>query len=345
MRNLVTIQKISNLIPIPDADCIELAQVLGWKCVVKKGEFKVGDMGVYFEVDSYLPIEERYEFLRGGSYRKNAWLEPIINRPDGFRIKTQCLRGCISQGLLLPLKIVPEVIGYNLGDDVTDVLNVVKWEVPEVEGNAGTAIGRKPFGIPTTDETRVQSLDVLRVQLYGLPYYISTKMDGTSCTIYANRGKVGVCGRNDEYKDDTNCGMWNVVHRLNLDKALLNLNRNIALQGEFCGEGIQKNRLRLREHKIYIFNAIDVDTGKLLSLDEMLDICNQLGVETVPIEERGDFFNYTMEELLKKANGKYPSGLDKEGIVIRPITPIYCPELHKSLSFKVLNNDFLKKEK
>ena len=47
MRKLASIQKIKSLEPIPEADAIEKATVLGWQLVVKKGEFKTGDLVVY----------------------------------------------------------------------------------------------------------------------------------------------------------------------------------------------------------------------------------------------------------------------------------------------------------
>lgn len=53
MRNLVSVQEIKALSPIDGADRIEVATILGWKLVVKKGEFKVGDKCAYFEVDSF----------------------------------------------------------------------------------------------------------------------------------------------------------------------------------------------------------------------------------------------------------------------------------------------------
>ena len=87
MRKLVTIQKITGIKPIEIADAIELVLIMGWQCVAKKSEFKQGDLCVYFEVDSYLPIEERYEFLRKNSYRNNEFMG------EGFRIKTITLRG------------------------------------------------------------------------------------------------------------------------------------------------------------------------------------------------------------------------------------------------------------
>jgi hypothetical protein len=88
-----------------------------------------------------------------------------------------------------------------------------------------------------------------------------------------------------------------------------------------------------------VFDVKDWDAGKYLSYDQTCEICTLLGVPVVPLEERGEHFSYSLETLLEKAKGKYPSGLDKEGIVVRDVlTP-------KALSFKVLNNDFLLKEK
>lgn len=94
-RKLVSIQSIKSISPIPDADAIEVAEVLGYKVVVKKGEFKVGDKCVFFEVDSILPVQPWSEFLKD----KNDPSKPI-------RLKTIKLRKQISQGLALPLSIL-----------------------------------------------------------------------------------------------------------------------------------------------------------------------------------------------------------------------------------------------
>ena len=341
MRNLVTKQKILEVKQIPDADSIELVIIKGWQCVAKKGEFKPGDSCVYFEVDSYLPIDERYEFLRKTSYRNNEYMG------EGFRIKTVRFRGEISQGLALPVSSFPEAAAAADGADVTDLLNVRKWEMPEQVGSAGVAVGDKPYGIPTTDEIRIQAMPEFLEHFMGKPYYISTKMDGTSCTVYVKDGKTGVCGRNDEYKEDPEtCSMWAYVYKHNLREKLAALGEDIALQGEFCGAGIQKNRLRLYEPTLFVFDVVKIgDDDKLrkCGLDEILSYCDKLGIQSVPIEETGDSFNYTLTELIERAKGKYASGLDKEGIVVR--TRDYGRMGSNKLSFKVINNDFLAKEK
>ena len=97
MRKLATIQRVSEIIPIEGATTIELAKSRGWQYVVKKGEFNVGDTGVYFEIDSFLPVHDRYEFLRKSSYKNNEYMG------EGFRIKTMRFMGNLSQGLFYRL--------------------------------------------------------------------------------------------------------------------------------------------------------------------------------------------------------------------------------------------------
>jgi RNA ligase (TIGR02306 family) len=343
MRILASIQEILAIKQIEGADAIELVTVKGWQCVAKRGEFKAQDKCVYFEVDSFLPLEERYEFLRRTSYRNNEFMG------EGLRIKTVTMRGEISQGLALPLSVFPEITVTDIGADVTAMLQIRKWEMPEVAGTSGIEIGDKPFCIPTTDETRVQSMTELIDAFKGKPYYITTKMDGTSCTVYCYEGVVGVCGRNKEYKEDVaSCAMWAWVHRRGLKDKMLILGENIAVQGEFCGQGIQKNRLKLIEPNLYVFDIVHLETNGLrpkMGLVALQTYCKRLGLDTVPVEEAGDSFDYTLDELLEKARGKYSSGMDKEGIVVRTQEFKHNDELHHKMSFKVINNDFLKKEK
>src|SRR5437016_3921436 len=98
-RKLASIQQVLEISPIENADAIELARINGWQCVVKKGEFRVGALGVFFEIDSIPPDTEVFRFLWTP---KETPPEPGT-RPATFRIRTMRLRGCLSQGLLLPL--------------------------------------------------------------------------------------------------------------------------------------------------------------------------------------------------------------------------------------------------
>jgi RNA ligase (TIGR02306 family) len=333
MRALVTIQRVKAITAIPNSDFLETAHVMGWQCVVKKNEFKEGDLGVYFEVDSFLPVDPRYEFLRASSYRDNE------DNGEGFRIRTAKMRGQLSQGLFLALSQFPEIEGCGEGDDVTEKLGVKKWYIPETSAAGGTIIGERPYGIPASDEIRIQSAPELIESLRGKPYYITTKMDGTSGIVYYIDGKIGCCSRNKEIKDEADALYWTPVYKYGLREKLAQYGKNIVLTGEICGPGIQKNRLRLREHEWYVFDVKDWDAGRYLSYDEALALCSSFGLPFVPLEERGDSFAYTLEELLEKARGKYPSGVDKEGIVVRDSAS------PKNISFKTLNNDALLKER
>jgi RNA ligase (TIGR02306 family) len=333
MRALATIQEVSAVTAIEGSDFLESAHVMGWQCVVKKGSFKPGDRAVYFEVDSFLPEDERYEFLRKTSFRDNA------DNGRGFRIKSIKLRGTLSQGLLQPAGLFPELpAGLPAGTDVTERLGVRKWYAPEVATGAGVSIGGRPYGIPASDEIRVQSATELIDRLRGQPYYISTKMDGTSCIVYCIDGRVGCCSRNNEIKEDTESLYWKPVFKYGLKEKLPALGRDVVLTGELCGPAIQKNRLRLPEHEWFVFDWREWSSKEYVPLDRMAAECAALGVPTVPVEETGAAFDYDLGRLLERARGKYPSGLDKEGIVVR-----HKEEPHR-VSFKVLNNDALLKE-
>lgn len=332
MRALVTIQRVKAVRAIAGSDFLETALVMGWECVIKKGEFKAGDLGVYFEVDSFLPLEPRYEFLRHSSYRESAY------NGKGFRIRTVKLRGQLSQGLLVPLSFYPELEGCAEDEDVTDRLGVKKWYIPETAGTGGTIIGDRPYGLPASEEIRIQSALELLDELRGKPYYITTKMDGTSCMVYYIDGKIGCCSRNKEIKDEASALYWTPVYQYGLREKLARYGKSLVLTGELCGPGIQRNRLRLSALEWYVFDVRDWDAGVYVPYDQAAAICASLEVSMVPLEEQGGSFAYTLEALLEKAKGKYPSGLDKEGIVVRDL---HSP---KAVSFKVLNNDALLKE-
>ena len=88
------------------------------------------------------------------------------------------------------------------------------------------------------------------------------------------------------------------------------------------------------------------EDGKRVGLNRMQDVCKALGLNAVPIEEVGHDLpsRYpTVEALLERADGEYPNGGKKEGIVIRPTEPVFCPLISASLSMKVVSNKYLLK--
>ena len=318
MRSLASVQEIGKIEPIAEADRIELAHVLGWQCVVPKGEYHVGDKVIFFEPDSFLPIKPEYEFLRPSSYKKTDYMG------EGFLISSRHLRGQLSQGLLMPCTEELEI-----GTDVTEKLGVKKFEVPEYATKQGTIIGKLPPSVPHTNEIRVQAMPSLLDELGDSAYYISTKMDGSSHSICFDHNGFHVCGHNYEYKDGS---FFEYVKARRLDELI---NRDIVIQGEFCGPGIQRNRLKLLKPEWYVFTVIE--GGKRVGLDRMLEICETYKLTFVPIEELGTGLRHRyrdIKDLLELASG------EKEGIVIRPIRPKWSNQLNDWLSMKVLNPDY-----
>ena len=161
MRKLASIKQVSAVSPIEGADRIEVTHIDGWNVITGKGEFKPGDKVIYFEIDSYLPVDERFEFLRARCYREFSKNGKIFEQ--GFRIKTMKLRGVISQGLIMSPKAFPEIGEYEVGDDLTEKLGVRHYDeisapfIP-VKVPCGDKFSDFPFWIPKTDEERIQNL-------------------------------------------------------------------------------------------------------------------------------------------------------------------------------------------
>ena len=269
---------------------------------------------------------------------------------EGFRLKTQKFRGQVSQGLLLPISLFPEIpTEIELGADVTELLQVRKWEVEERATSGGTVIGDLPRSIPHTDETRVQADPELIKEFAGLQYYISTKMDGSSHSVSIDENGIHVAGHNFEYKDDGNSDFYKLVNERGYKEKIQAFAekeglQEFTVQGEFCAPGIQKNRLKLKRPEWYVFTIME--NGRRVGLDRMLAICKELGFTAVPIEEVDTDLpsKYpTVEALLERADGDYPNGGKKEGIVIRPTEPVFSSSIGAELSMKVVSNKYLLK--
>jgi RNA ligase (TIGR02306 family) len=335
MRKLASIQRVLNIIPIPNADAIELVQINGWQCVVKKGAFLEGMLGVYFEIDAVPPDLPLFDFLWKGQPK----------RPESLHIRTMRLRGALSQGLLIPLADLADegfpVRGLPDGTDVTDLLGVTKYEPPPPDG-MGDYRGPFPSLVTKTDETRVQSFPQLIDELRGKPYVITLKCDGTSGTFCMWEDTFHACNRNHSILENDNI-FWRVANRYRLDE-VMSLYPYLALQGEVVGPGIQKNHMGLKTVDFRAFNLFNMKTGTHEDPIELFDFCEEHGIPVAPIVEEGESFDHTMESLLKLAEGKYDGTKnEREGIVIRPRIGIYSLTLASRLSFKAINNRFLLK--
>lgn len=362
MRKLVTIRKIDAIDEIPNADSIDVATLDGWKAVVKKDSFKVGDFVFYFEVDSVLPVKEQFEFLRKGCYVKNDFVE-------GFRLKTVRLRGQISQGLVLPLSdfgvqisratgmvFAPcaeelddiQCIG-RLGDDFTEFHDVVKWEPTFPPQLAGFAKGTFPSQIMKTDQERCHNLKrEIFNDWFDHKWEVTLKMDGSSMTAYNLNGEIGVCSRNldlktgEENKDNT---FIKLLHETGLGEFLKTYGEDIAIQGEAVGEGIQGNREKIKGHELYVYNMQEIMGRKFFcpeARDITMKMMNDKGVKVkhVPILHFGKTLTELgitdFRSLVEFAEGPSLVHPIREGLVFKSLDD-------PNISFKVISESYLLK--
>jgi RNA ligase (TIGR02306 family) len=334
-RKLASIQVIKELSPINGADAILCAKVLGWECVVKKTEFTINDKCVYFEIDSVLPIATWNDHLRKEEGKK-------------LRVKTIRLRGQLSQGLALPLSILPQG-DYEVGQDVTSIVGVEKYEPVVPAHLSGMAKGNFPAFLHKTDETRLQSEPRVLDEAIskGLVLVGTLKMDGTSFTAYRRDADFGVCSRNLDLKETEDNAHWRMARKLKLEEILRSEPKNLCIQGEMAGQGIQGNRMGFKEVDLYLFNLYDIDTGKYLGYKELVEFGQKHNIKVVPIIAQKDFGfgeTTTVSKMLEVASAlNYDNGTPAEGIVWRSACETYSDVLKGRMSFKTISSRFLLK--
>ena len=316
-RKLAHIEVIKNLRPIEGADRIEVAEVLGWECVVKKGEFKVGDLIVYVEVDSIMPEKPEFEFLRD---RK-------------FRVRTIKLRKQISQGLVLPLstlgpsEAIDRIDENDIGLDVTELLGITKYlspsEIAEQEVIERRIrndknklrkfmmryswfrklfLSRKkksgfPYWVSKTDEERIQNMPQVLEQFKDKEVYVTEKIDYQSATFTGKMvprfsGKLGelisikkyqfvICSRNMT-TNDKNSLYWQIAKKYNIEQ-ILKENPTLTIQGEQGDTKVQGNKYGIKEPAMWVFNIIDHEKNYHYNYFEMEKFCKKYNLQIVPI--------------------------------------------------------------
>ena len=345
MRQLASVQTVYDIQDIPDSDRIQSARVLGWTVVIEKNKHFNNESIVFVEIDSLLPELPAYEFLRKCCY---------TSANKGFRIKSMKLRGCLSQGLILPLSVLGEKAETaQIGDDVTEMLGIRKWERAPAEGEKarlfGHARGSLPHRIPKTDETRIQSAVHVLERHEGKMFSVTEKYDGTSMSVFWDpEDGLHVCSRNVDLKPDyehkwNGTAYWDYAIEHDLESVVHQIGDNVVLQGELIGPGIQGNHYKLEALVYRVFNMYDLNTGKYSSYQEMSDRVKELGLgnDFLVHEICNISLPNNLQAMLKLSKGKSVYGdMSREGIVCRAVPEDRDVKLGR-LSFKVINDDFL----
>lgn len=316
--------------PIDGADNIELAHILGWRCVVKKGEFNEGDLCVYFEIDSLLPEKQWSEFMRNKK----------------FKVKTMKFNkfGVISQGLALPINIFPELkekISITVGMDVTELLEVV--HIPDESISKGIALMPNhrngvsalvdfPTNFPFVNKTDLERIENRLIFLKTKDYItVTEKLDGTSASFILEKVKrfllppkyiLHVCSKNKEILFDTGDVYWEMKKKYPIKQALKDLmkyfNANyICIQGEIIGEGVQKNPLKREGRELYVYNMCHSNNPSV-PIDVAKDALLHYGIKWVPIlNMKRVLNNKNIEDIKKEADGNslINPNVKREGVV------------------------------
>lgn len=332
---LASLEIIKNIKNHPNADFLDIAEVLGWQVIVKKGTYQEGDRVVFITIDTIVPKCQWSEFLADKE------------KPDKpIRIKNVKLRGEYSSGLVIPMIEFPlQFESLEVGDDVTELLGVKKYikELPanlsgENEGDFPTHLASK-----TDEDNGLNDPEMVKKVLEQDPTItITQKLDGSSITIVVEDGEIKqVCSRNLSKKNTENSTFWRCAKYLKIPAGWSGV-----IQGEMCGNGIQRNRLKLNDIKIFVFQ-IKVDRA-YMTYDMMVDFCkNELQCDVVPLISKLEVAStikiwenplQKLQELADKQ--RYDSGEVGEGIVVRPSSYIRSFESRRPMGFKLINRNY-----
>ena len=333
---LASVELIKSIKNHPNADTLEIAEVLGWQTIVKKGIHKEGDKVVFITIDTIVP-----------RYTWSAFLEDSKNPDKPIRIKNIKLRGEFSSGLVIPLSEfdASPFKDYDAGTDLTEIIGITKY-IKEIPANlSGETLGDFPTHLTSkTDEDNGLNDPNLveKVLNHDSHITVTSKFDGSSITLIVEDGVLTqVCTRNLSKKETENNTFWKAARKLTIPE-----NWTGTIQGELCGNGIQRNQLKLEEVKIFVFQISQ--NKKYMTYEEMKDFCEKsLHCDVVPLvcklelEATIKLWANPLQKLQELADKqKYPSGLDGEGIVVRPSSYPRGYSSRRPLGFKLINRNY-----
>ena len=344
MHDLAVISKIQSITPIEGKDRIVLAKVENYDTIIQKDDFSVGDMCVYVFYDSILPDKPEFEFLR-----KRCWSE----KWQGHRIRPMKMGGVVSEGLVLPMSLLPErKKGYKLGDVVTDELGIRLYD-PEAQLEAKSkksnwfldimmkygwfrklynkyfrkqmSKGSYPAWVDKSDEENIEKVWGKISQSPDTEYILTEKMEGQAASyIIDKKGKFKVFSHN--------CGVisgnWvEVAKILDIEKKMRTFCKShkfdsLCLQGEVCGPGIQGNIYGFNGLKLFLYGGFHSDHTRL-TYTELMEFSTKSGIPTVPYLGKKKISDFDgLDDIVKFSDGNSVfdnkgKAVPREGVVWR----------------------------
>lgn len=352
-----------------NADRLEIARVAGWQSIIGKGQFQAGDWAVYVPIDSLLsePLE--------------SYLFPTDSkiRLEKSRVRSIKIRGALSQGLLVSmtpelLYLFPQLAKKHMGDDVADVLGIIKYEPPEqhLPKHMRATPKRKinPWFSKFTDIENFKHYPDLFQE--GEEVWVSEKLHGSSVRFgllptavnswwrrfmkklhLLPRYEYVYGSRNVQLQERHSGGFYekrgliklkngaNIYEAVGKNYGFKNiLKPGEILYGEIIGHNIQKGYDYGLKND-WAFYAYDVKKdGVYLDPEDFILWCGLRGVHHVPTIYSGPYNKEAVEAMASGPSILAPEAQPmREGIVIKPMKE----SLSKigRLVLKFLNDDFL----
>jgi RNA ligase (TIGR02306 family) len=317
----ITIEKMGRIWKHPKAERLELGSCegLGFQFCVPKGIYQVGQMVLYFPIDTILPEEFK---------------EKMGLRAPG-RIKTIQLRGEYSQGFVFPLEEAVRIFSKDFtqlpSEEITLFFRATKYEPPQKFVAMGELLplpdGQGIYDIENVD----RFLDVW-ADLQEKQCVITEKLEGTNISVSKRGSEIFVCQRANSIKelDGIENAYWAAARKSGLIEKIKKIpDDEVVLMGEMIGPSIQSNIYKLSNHKIIVFDI--KMNGRWLDFEHLNEICEKYEIETAPILAKG--------KLSKVLDGKsieeFANGFSllfntlREGIIIKPLHEEYHPILRR----------------
>lgn len=343
----VKVKKIVSIDPHPNAESLEIATIDGYRSVVKKGEFRPGDLVVYIPEFAVLP---EWLLVRLGLWdvKRHAG---ILSGKNGNRLKAARLRGVLSQGICYavtqdsatsgaittgPCFEAEEFALVSEGDDVAKILGIVKYEPPVPVAMSGEVFNAGVGLTMTFDVENWKSHPNLIQE--GEPVVFTEKLHGT-CTIIAvlpvsqahpeafgekrnilifskGLGAKGLVFKNNE-RNKNNLYVRvaeKIISAIESTGFASTTNKPVFILGETFGKGVQD--LSYGTDPGFRIFAFASGNG-FEDWETVEQVARKLGTQTVPVLYRGP---YSDAMRLQYTDGK--TSLDaehiREGIVIVP---------------------------
>ena len=336
----VPVVRVDRIEEHPGADALEIAVVRGFRCVVKIGAHRAGDLVAYIPEDSIVPEALIREMRLWDEDRGRG----MLAGKRGDRVKAIRLRGIVSQGLLYPVEDRAE------GDNLAAELDIVKYE-PEIPVHMQGEVANLRGHTLSYDIESIQKFPGLLRE--GEEVVFTEKLHGTwTCfgydpsldhpdlleggTIVTSKGASDT-GLAFQWNDENASNLYVMTFRAAMldtgmwDRVRAECERSgepLFILGETFGKKVQDLDYGQQGRAFRVFDMYlgPPRRGRFLDYDELVERASAWGLETTPRLYRGPFSMETAEQH-RDGRTTFRGNHVREGIVIAPVRERECPDL------------------